>query len=603
LVGARPAEGKKGADQGIDGRIYFHEGDTVKTKQIILSVKAGKLHATYVRDLRGVVEREKAEIGVLLALDEPTKAMRTEAASAGFYKSPWGQHPRLQIVTVGELLAGKRLDIPPVRQTSVTYKRAPKVVLKAAEQRALYGSDDGLDFKLDHYRQVGYLTARPIRRKSHPSQSGAQGKRRARMDRREFLLSSGVAAVGIGAGSAVVAQGSAAAAQASRAAPKLTVTGFKTIQVGQIRSPTDRAKWQFLQLQTNEGLVGLGEQNTGGATNLKWQTELLHDLCERFVVGQSPFNIEAIWQNIYTGSHDYRHPSLYLSPALSAIEMACWDLVGKALGQPIYNLLGGQVRDRIRGYAYLNTAGVWENPKLAGERAAALVADGQTCCKLDPFAQTNSTPGDVSRGPRDFPLATIRHTAEIFRAIRDAVGDKLEVALGTHGQFTTSGAIRVASILEEFNPYWFEEPVSPENMDEMARVAAHTTIPIATGERLVTKFEFAQLLHKQAAQILQLDVGRCGGILEAKKIAAMGEASYAMIAPHFALVGPIAAAAAVQLDTCCPNFLIQEFNVTQLNFDILMEPLTLQKGFITPPTKPGLGVELNDKVVQQHLSA
>jgi hypothetical protein len=127
LVGARPAEGKKGADQGIDGRIYFHEADTGKTQQIILSVKAGKLQATHVRDLRGVVEREEAAIGVLLALDKPTKAMQTEAASAGFYKSPWDQHSRLQIVTVAELLAGKRLDIPAIRQASVTYKRAPKV--------------------------------------------------------------------------------------------------------------------------------------------------------------------------------------------------------------------------------------------------------------------------------------------------------------------------------------------------------------------------------------------------------------------------------------------------------------------------------------------
>jgi len=142
LVGARPAEGKKGADQGIDGRIYFHEG-TGKTKQIILSVKAGKLHAPYVRDLRGVVEREKAEIGVLLALDEPTRAMRTEAASAGFYKSPWGQHPRLQIVTVGDLLAGKRLDIPPVRQASVTYKRAPKAEPRVAEQPGIFDADHG----------------------------------------------------------------------------------------------------------------------------------------------------------------------------------------------------------------------------------------------------------------------------------------------------------------------------------------------------------------------------------------------------------------------------------------------------------------------------
>jgi len=141
LVGARPVEGKKGADKGIDGRIYFHEGDRV-TRQIIFSVKAGKLHAPYVRDLRGVVDREKAAIGVLLTLDEPTKAMRTEAASAGFYKSPWGEHPKLQIVTVGDLLDGKRLDAPPSRQTSVTYKQAPRAKLKAAEQSPLYGADE-----------------------------------------------------------------------------------------------------------------------------------------------------------------------------------------------------------------------------------------------------------------------------------------------------------------------------------------------------------------------------------------------------------------------------------------------------------------------------
>ena len=139
LVGARPAEGKKGADQGIDGRIYFHDGDTAKTKQIVLSVKAGKLHAPYVRDLRGVVEREQAALGVLLTLNAPTKAMRTEAASAGFYASPWGQHPRVQILTVGELLAGKKLDAPPPRQTSRTYKRAPKVLKKAGEQPGMFG--------------------------------------------------------------------------------------------------------------------------------------------------------------------------------------------------------------------------------------------------------------------------------------------------------------------------------------------------------------------------------------------------------------------------------------------------------------------------------
>ena len=139
LVGARPAEGKKGADQGIDGRIYFHDGDSTKTKQIVISVKAGKLHAPYVRDLRGVVEREQAALGVLLTLNAPTKPMRTEAASAGFYASPWGQHPRVQILTVGEILDGKKLDAPPPRQTSLTYKRAPKSLKKAGKQAGMFG--------------------------------------------------------------------------------------------------------------------------------------------------------------------------------------------------------------------------------------------------------------------------------------------------------------------------------------------------------------------------------------------------------------------------------------------------------------------------------
>ena len=139
LVGARPADGKKGADKGIDGRIYFHDGDTGKTKQIVLSVKAGKLHAPYVRDLRGVIEREQAALGVLLTLHTPTRAMRTEAASAGFYDSPWGQHSRVQILTVGELLDGKKLDAPPPRQTSRTYKRAPKALKKAVKQPRMFG--------------------------------------------------------------------------------------------------------------------------------------------------------------------------------------------------------------------------------------------------------------------------------------------------------------------------------------------------------------------------------------------------------------------------------------------------------------------------------
>jgi 2-dehydro-3-deoxyphosphogalactonate aldolase len=272
--------------------------------------------------------------------------------------------------------------------------------------------------------------------------------------------------------------------------------------------------------------------------------------------------------------------------------MACWDIVGKALNQPIYNLLGGKCRETIRAYAYMPTEGVWETPEKAGEIAIQLVEQGNTVCKLDLF-----TP--LFPAPRDFPLSTIKRVAKVFEHMRAAVGDKLEIAIGTHGQFTTFSAIRVAKALEEYSPYWFEEPVSPENVDEMARVAAHTSIPIATGERLVTKYEFAEVLQKQAAQIIQLDVGQCGGILESKKIAGMAEAHYAAIAPHM-YCGPIAAAAAIQLDMCSPNFLIQEFNANALHSEILKEPIRFENGTIIPPTGPGLGVELVEEVVAAH---
>ena len=371
----------------------------------------------------------------------------------------------------------------------------------------------------------------------------------------------------------------------------MKVTHAETLLLDNIEPYRGGRKWLFLRLFTDEGIVGLGERPTGHLTNLKSQIALLHDFCDRFVVGESPFDIENLWQRMYASNHDYRHPSMDSTPAISAIEMALWDIVGKAVNQPIYNLLGGKCHQRLRAYAYMPAEGIWENPEKASEVAAQLVAEGNSACKLDPFMPYYPL-------PRDFPLKTIRHAAKIFRCIRDAVGDELEVGIGTHGQFSTAGAIRVAKVLEEFDPFWFEEPVPPENVDEMARVAAHTSIPIASGERLATKYEFAELLEKQAAQIIQLDVGQCGGILESKKIAGMAEAHYAMIAPHM-YVGPVAAAAAVQLDTCSPNFLIQEYNGNDLHAEIFVDPFEFRDGYIAPPEGPGLGVELDEKVVER----
>ena len=354
----------------------------------------------------------------------------------------------------------------------------------------------------------------------------------------------------------------------------------------------------FIQVETDEGITGLGERITGNTYSdrlgdLQSQISLINELAGQFVVGENPFNIERIWDRMYSARHDFRHPSLQATPVLSGIEIALWDIVGKAANQPIYNLLGGMYHEKLRAYAYMPEGGFRENPERAGEIAVQLLEEGNTACKLDPF-----TP--LWPIPRDIPLWEIEHAAKIFESIRNAVGNDMEVGIGTHGQLTTYSAIRVADILEPYHPFWFEEPVPLENVEEMARVAAHTSIPIATGERLVTKYEFSNLLEKQAAQIIQMDVGQCGGIMEAKKIASIAEAHYAVIAPHMAC-GPVAAAAAIQVDTCSPNFLIQEANQGPLHKTIFKEPLVFENGFITPPTGPGLGVEFDEDVIRDRI--
>ena len=356
--------------------------------------------------------------------------------------------------------------------------------------------------------------------------------------------------------------------------------------------------WLFLEIMTDEGIAGLGERVTGNTiaqnlVDLKSHISLIEEMGRQFVIGENPFNIERIWDRMYATRHDFRHPSLQATPVLSAIEMALWDIVGKAANQPIYNLLGGKYHEKLRAYAYMPSRGFRENPEAAGEVAIELLEEGNTACKIDPFAP-------LFPQPRDIPLWEIENAAQIFESIRNAVGAKLEVGIGTHGQLTTYSAIRVADYLEQYHPFWFEEPVPPENVDEMARVAAHTSIPIATGERLVTKYEFLQVLEKRAAQIIQLDVGQCGGILESKKIASIAEAHYAMIAPHMGC-GPIAAAAAIQVATCSPNFLIQEDNGREFHRAIFKEPIVFENGYITPPTGPGLGVEFDEEVLKRHL--
>jgi|TARA_Y100000310_G_scaffold311069_1_gene357009 2-dehydro-3-deoxyphosphogalactonate aldolase len=377
----------------------------------------------------------------------------------------------------------------------------------------------------------------------------------------------------------------------------MKVTELKTMVVEAEKPYIGGKYFLFLELLTDEGITGIGERIAGSSysdhlKDIKSQVSLIEEFVGQFVIGQNPLNIELIWDKMYGTRHDLRHPSLYATPVISAIDMALWDIVGKAANQPIYNLLGGQYHEKLRAYAYMPSYGLIEHPERAGDVAAKLLEEGNSACKIDPFMPLHPI--------RDIPLWEIENAAKIFESIRDTVGNKLEVGIGTHGQLTTYSAIRVADFLEPYHPFWFEEPVMPENMDEMARVAAHTSIPIATGERLVTKYEFSQLLEKQAAQILQFDVGQCGGITESKKIASMAEAHYAVIAPHM-YCGPVAAAAAIQIDTCSPNFLIQEANQGPLHKTIFKDPLVFENGYIVPPTGPGLGIEFDEEVLKAHL--
>ena len=378
----------------------------------------------------------------------------------------------------------------------------------------------------------------------------------------------------------------------------MKITDYKTFVVGNPPPHFGGVYWVFVKLTTDSGVEGVGEVYSV-PFHPHTVARMIEDLCERRVVGADPFKIERLWRNVYGSGYTMR-PDTSVMGILSGIETACWDIIGKELDKPVYELLGGRVHDRLRSYSYLYPAegegdSVYSDPDLAATRAAEYVAMGFTAVKFDPVGPFSAF------DPRQLSLEALEHSEHFVKTIREAVGGTCDLLFGTHGQMTTSGAIRLARRLEPFDPLWFEEPVPPENVDEMARVARQTSIPIATGERLATKYEFAAVLAKQAASILQMALGRVGGILEAKKIAGMAEAHYAQIAPHL-YCGPIEGAANVQIGACSPNFLIQECIQTWGGFhaEILKEPMCWEDGYIIPSEKPGIGVELDEEVAARH---
>ena len=263
----------------------------------------------------------------------------------------------------------------------------------------------------------------------------------------------------------------------------------------------------FLKLVTDDNIVGYGE-----AYNIPFSphlaAQMIEDVCERHLLGSDPHHVEELWNRIYRSGHT-GHPDLVMMSICSAIEMACWDIIGKAADKPVYELLGGRVHEALRGYTYLypmegDSVNVYEDSDLAAQRAAEMVALGFTAVKFDPVG-----PYSIY-DPYQLPLEALERSELFVRKIRGAVGHKADILFGTHGQPTPSSAIRLARRLEPYDPLWFEEPTATENTKAMARIAASTSIPIATGERLSTKHDFARVLQDGAASILQMDLAQVG---------------------------------------------------------------------------------------------
>lgn len=357
--------------------------------------------------------------------------------------------------------------------------------------------------------------------------------------------------------------------------------------------------WIFVKLITDNGIVGYGEcyATSVGPSAMK---AVIEDVFERHMKGENPENIELMFRRAYSSGFTQR-PDLTLMGGFSGLEIACWDILGKARGRPVYALLGGMMNEKIRSYTYLyplsdhSMSEFWTSPELAAESAAAMVDLGFTAIKFDPAG-----PYTV-RGGHMPAKSDITRSVAFCEAIRSAVGDKADLLFGTHGQFSTAGAIRLGQALAPFDPLWFEEPIPPDNFDEMTKVANSCTIPIATGERLCSKVEFSAVLKAGAATILQPALGRSGGIWETKKIAAIAETYNAQVAPHL-YAGPVEWAANIHLAASIPNLLMAETILMggEFHLALIKQSIIWEDGFIIPPEAPGLGIDFDEDLARAH---
>lgn len=346
-----------------------------------------------------------------------------------------------------------------------------------------------------------------------------------------------------------------------------------------------RTNWVFVKVETDEGIHGIGE------CTLEYKEHALLGALrhiEEALVGKNPLQIEKHYHDIYRDAY-WRGGSVLMS-ALSGVEMALWDILGKHLGVPVYQLLGGKVHEKVRIYVNGWFAGAKEPEEFAASAKEA-VKRGVTAMKWDPFGQSYL---NISHADLDKALRCIAE-------VRSAVGPEIDLLIEGHGRFNVPTAITIAKEIEPFNPMFFEEPVPPDNLDALCAVAAKSPVALSAGERLYTRQEHLRLLKSGAVSYIQPDISHAGGIMECKKIAAIAETCYIPFAPHNPS-GPIANAATLQLAASCPNFEILEIMYSDVDYRKLItnEDLTYENGYIHIPDKPGLGIEINEEECARH---
>ncbi|MGN6814022.1 MAG: galactonate dehydratase [Thermomicrobiales bacterium] len=344
----------------------------------------------------------------------------------------------------------------------------------------------------------------------------------------------------------------------------------------------ERQNWHFIEIATDEGITGLGEASLEGREQT---VAAAVDEFARYLIGEDPGPIEHHWQRLHR--HGFWRGGVVLTSALSGIEQALWDIKGKALGVPVYELLGGPTRQRVRVYTHCGGP----TPEAATEHARALVAQGFTALKF----------GTGRIGPGVDERTMIRRTAAMFEAVRAAVGPEVDLMLDNHGQFPPAQATALLRAIVPYNLFFFEEATPPDNVQALAKVAAaRGAVPLATGERLFTRWEYRELLEQQIVDIVQPDICHAGGILELRKIAALAETYYVKVAPHNPN-GPVATAASAQLAATIPNFAILELALSQPHRDLVQrEGPVVTNGYIELSRRPGLGIELDHDVIAAH---